>query len=93
MDEVYNLCLNDSSLISLFDKLKLTKFKVKYNLVDDLDWFTFPRKYVNTTGLLENEDILDDDFFKHETKLKNQRFCIMSGALLRFVKRYVKGDV
>ena len=31
----------------LIDKIKITKFKVKYNLVDDLDYFSYPEKFLN----------------------------------------------
>ena len=51
IDEIFKLCQNDSSLIPVLDKLKKTKFKVKYNLLDDLDFFTFPRKYIYTNEL------------------------------------------
>jgi len=63
IDQLFKLCSNDSNLISLFDRLKTTRFRVKYNLLDDLDYFTFPNKFVNHKHIEENEDMMDDEYF------------------------------
>ena len=47
IDKLTKLCLDDPSMIKLIDKFKITKFKVKFNLVDDIDCFPFPQKYLN----------------------------------------------
>ena len=39
------MCIDEPNLIDLIDKMKITKFKVKYNLLDDLDYFPFPKKW------------------------------------------------
>lgn len=68
IDELFKLCTSDSNLIDLLDKLKQTRFRVKYNLLDDLDYFTFPRKYVNHKLLVANEDLVDDEYYMLEKK-------------------------
>ena len=47
VNELEEMCYNDSDLICLMDKLKLTRQRVPYGLVDDLDFFTFPAKFIN----------------------------------------------
>ena len=42
-------------MIRLADRLKMTKFKVKYNLLDDLDYFPFPKKYMDPHIIDEDE--------------------------------------
>ena len=68
IDELFKLVKSDTSLVHLLDKMKSTRFRVKYNLLDDLDYFTFPRKYINHKRLVDNEDIMDDDYFLQEKK-------------------------
>jgi hypothetical protein len=88
IDELIQLCQGDSSLIWLLDKLKTTRFRVKYNLLDDLDYFTFPRKYINHKRLEENDDIMDDQNFKREKKLLYKKLTSVQKLLLNFVKLY-----
>jgi len=33
-------------MIDLIDKFKMTKFKVEHSLLDDLDYFPFPKKWL-----------------------------------------------
>ena len=47
IDDLVKLCISDNGLIDLIDKIKITKFKVNYNLVDDLDYFSYPEKFLN----------------------------------------------
>ena len=91
IDELFNLVKNDSNLVSLLDKMKTTRFRVKYNLLDDLDFFTFPRKYINHKRLVDNADLMDDDYFRQEKKELYRKLTHVQKLLLNFVKNYNKG--
>ena len=54
IDKLIKLCYAEPSLLSLIDILKMTKFKVKYNLLDDLDYFPFPAKWLD-----DDSEVLD----------------------------------
>lgn len=69
IDELFKLATSDSNLINLLDTLKATRFRVKYKLLDDLDYFMFPRKFVNHKHMVDNEDIFDDNYYKREKKI------------------------
>jgi hypothetical protein len=51
-------------LIELIDKIKVTKFKVKYNFVADLDYFPFPQKFLHDKVNIKDE--LDEDIESEE---------------------------
>ena len=72
--------------------MKTTRFRVKHNLLDDLDFFTFPRKYINHKRLVDNEDIMDDDYFLQEKKELYTKLTHVQKLLLNFVKNYKNGD-
>jgi hypothetical protein len=69
IDELFKLATSDSNLINLSDTLKAIRFRVKYNLLDDLDYFMFPRRYVNLKHMIDNEDIFDDKYYRREKKI------------------------
>ena len=80
-------------MIWLTDRLKTTRFRVKYNLLDDLDYFTFPRKYINHKSLADNEDMMDDQYYRLEKKLLFKKLASTRELLLNFVRLYQAGVV
>jgi len=57
VNELMELCTND---IALQDRVKTVKLRIKNNLVDDIDYFTFPKRWLEQN--LENKT--DEDIKK-----------------------------
>jgi len=74
IDELMKMCMSDSTLIRLLDKLKITRLRVKYGLIDDLDFFTFPKKYVNHKKFTDNMDLFDEEYERTEKKALYKKF-------------------
>ena len=69
IDDLVNLCVSDPGLIELIDKIKITRFKVKYDIVDDLDYFPFPEKFL--IDKVNLDDSIDEDIAMLKQKEKN----------------------
>ena len=63
INDLEQLCISDPSLIELIDKIKMTKFKVKYNVVDDLDYFSYPNLLLFDKGNINDssDEVIDID--------------------------------
>ena len=72
--------------ISLQDKIRTTKVRVTQNLVDDIDYFPFPKKYLESNVQFKtNED------FRQERKNYAEKKKIMRKQMEVFVDKFKKG--
>ena len=71
--------------IQLFDKLITVDLRIKFNLVDDMDYFTFPKKF-----LLDSIIDIDMDYLLQERIINLKKFKIMAKAILSFVDNLKK---
>lgn len=78
INELENLAQN---IIALNDRLKHVKLRIQSNMVDDIDYFTFP------TQMLEQniQNKTDDDFRQYRKKMAKAKE-IMTKQILRFVE-------
>ena len=79
------LCNSDSHLIALIDKIKLTKFKVSYNIVNDLDFFSYPQKFLNDKVKIEDSD--SDNMNEDKNLPRNIKIKSMKSALIEYSKK------
>lgn len=85
INELQELAQN---IIALNDRIKHVKLRIQSNMVDDIDYFTFP------TQMLESNiaNKTDEDFKQYRKKMAKAKE-IMTGQMLRFVKLYKEGLV
>ena len=67
----------------------MTRFKVRYNVVNDLDYYPYPKKFLYDKVDIEN-DSLDEDLEREKHKAKMAKRKIMSNALVEFAKKVKK---
>jgi len=79
ISDLLNLSKN---IIALQDRLKRVKLRIKNHLVDDLDYFTFPKK-IMLSNLLNKTD----EEIINERRKYNSNKRIMIKQILKFSKK------
>jgi hypothetical protein len=62
----------------------MTKFKVQYQLLDDLDYFPFPKKWMSEDDYIEDTD--DRDEKKKKVEIMNKKRLEMQEAIFEYSK-------
>jgi hypothetical protein len=67
----------------------MARFKVRYNVVNDLDYYPYPKKFLFDKVNIDN-DSLDEEVEREKYKAKKAKQKIMSKALVNYAKAVKK---
>jgi hypothetical protein len=90
IEDLVKLCNEDPCLISLVDKIKFNRIKVKYNIVDDIDYFPYPAKFLNDSVNIDDTQDMEIEAYKYKEKTK--KFNSMARDMMKYAQQIRKKE-